>query len=95
MTRGTAVLIEVTFNLQSAFGSLQLVDPSNPTITVTAPDNSVKVTDAVLTRHSLGQYYYTLQTSSSWVKGWYTSTVQGTYSTMNIKLNQIKSFILE
>lgn len=95
MTRGTTVLIEITFNLQNVFGSQSLIDPVSPTITIIAPDNTNKVTDAALTKHDVGRYYYTLQTQTSWRKGWYTSVVSGTYNAMPIKLNQIKSFILD
>jgi len=95
MTRGTTVLIEIVFNLQNVFGSQTLIDPTNPVITVTGPDNINRATDVVLTRYDAGRYYYTLATFTTWRKGYYTSTVTAAYNSMPIKLTQIKSFILE
>ena len=96
MTRGTTVLIEIVFNLYNIFSNTpSLIDLTNPIISITAPDNSIKVSSQPLANYDTGKWYYTLSSQSTWPKGYYTIEVSGTYNTLPIKKIHPQAFVLE
>lgn len=80
--RGSAILIEVEFKRQAPFGSLTLFDPSGtPTITVTDEAGTVVVTAQDLVNSAVGQWYYNVQSTESWIEGNYRIKIDSTDST--------------
>lgn len=71
--------IRLPATFTDAFGAL--TDPVDPTVDILNPSNAVVVNDAVLTRDSLGQFYYDFTTAAdaplgAWVAR-FTGTIDG------------------
>lgn len=89
--RGSAVLIQVTFKRNNAFGEPAYFDPTipAPVITILDPQKQPKVSDAALTKkeNSVGRYFYICQTAEDWPIGLYETRVEGgdgTYSDITV-----------
>lgn len=76
--RGSAVIIEVEFKQDAAFGTAVYFDPTTPKITVYDPEGTPMVTDANLVRTTTGKWSYTCQTGTDWESGWYKTKVVAT-----------------
>lgn len=93
---GSIVTLEATLKEYTPFGDYVLADPdSAPTITITDKNGDVVVTAAVMTKSSVGLYYYHVQTQTTWLKDIFKSQVNATFSTMNDVKIDVESFILE
>lgn len=69
---GSAVVVESTYNKYAPFGSYTVQDPaSTPTITVYDNKGTAMLTDQAMSKNATGQYYYIVQTLTTWKKGVY------------------------
>lgn len=85
--RGSAVIQEVEFKEDSAFGTPAYFDPDSPVITVTDPAGTYKVLNAALIKSDTGKWYYLCQTGVDWITGVYSvkvSASNGSYSDVTI-----------
>ena len=93
--KGTAVRVEITVREAVAFGDDRLYDPSvAPTVTVTDPDGSAKVTAAAMIKTSRGRYYYDIQTLAAWAAGLYEVKFSAGNGTLTAVKKQINAFEL-
>lgn len=90
------VLVEVEFKRRAPFSStLTLFDPASPLLTIIDPIGAVVVDGVALVKQAVGQYYYIVQTQTTWVPGAYTAKatgVDGAYTAFEITP---AAFILE
>ncbi|NOZ68025.1 MAG: hypothetical protein GXP46_01950 [Deferribacteres bacterium] len=85
--RGTPVLIEAEFKRNEPFGGPAYFDPTSPKVTVTAPDGTVMVDGAAMTKQETGKWYHIFQTDISWEKGPYNVKItcsDGTYNDVTV-----------
>lgn len=76
--KGSAVVLEVEFKQYTPFGATAYFDPTSPKVSVIDNTGVFKVTDGVLTKSTVGKYYYVCQTGTSWEKGFYQVKVTAT-----------------
>ena len=81
--RGSAIVIEVEFKRNDAFGTPTLFDPTSPTISIIDIEGTLKVTDAALTKSTTGKWSYICQTLTAWESGIYKSRVKAVSGSYN------------
>ncbi len=93
--RGSSILTQVAFKRQTPWGTLDFYDPDNfPTITVTDPEGTAKVSAQNLTKSAVGKWYYVTQTAINWMLGEYEVKIISTDGANTDVTIEAKSFIL-
>lgn len=82
--KGAAIRIESQHYSTTPFSTTEtLYDPTTVTVTVTDGDGVEVVADQEMTNHTTGQFYYILQTTTSYTHGIYTATITATGPSFN------------
>ena len=91
---GTPISVEVEFRRIISFGADQLIDVTNPTVTVTDPAGAAIVEDQAMTHESDGRYSYIIQTTESWEKGIYKVKTEASIGAYSDKTTKKQAFEL-
>ena len=73
--RGSLFSIETEVIKSEPFATGIASDVNSIKLTIKAPDSTAKVDNVDMTNHSIGKYYYKVQTTIDWKKGLYYSTI--------------------
>jgi len=68
---GSNITIEVEFRKHTPFVGEALFNPTSASIQVTDPDGTVVLPAVSLVNNAIGQYYFNVQTVSTWIAGIY------------------------
>ena len=91
---GSPILIEVEFKKVTPFDNYEYYDPDTSSITITDPDDVVKVDEAALTQTDTGKYYYVCQTLEGWAVGIYRVRIDSTSGSYSDVENDYRNFQL-
>ena len=74
--RGSLILLETDIKKAVPFGTDVNYSPTTVKITVTGPNDDVKVDAVTMDEAGVGQYYYNLQTDVAWSHGTYAVKIE-------------------
>lgn len=69
--KGRTIIVELVVKKRQPFSSLKLYAPDSVVITITGPNEIVKVDGVAMIEHTVGSYYYLCETEDSWATGAY------------------------
>lgn len=87
LDKGSVVMIEVEFKKAIPFAADEYFDPTTPKITIKDSLGTVKISEQLLVKASIGKWYAICQTQTSWKEGSYSAivvAVDGTYTGIDV-----------
>ena len=88
--RGSPIIIEVEVYSYAPFGLEAKIDPDTIVVSVGQSNQAKKVVEQAMTKFATGEYYYIVQTTTSWETGPYNVEVKvtsGAYSDTEVATN--------